>query len=442
MMARLCVIGLLCVVVCNSGFGADEPTKTDLTPRAGEFMDQLSKEDFAGAVKTFDATMLKVMPAEKLKETWQALIKQVGAFQKQTGMRVEQKGKYDIVHVTCEFAKSPLDARVVFDKEKKIAGLFFAPVQQPYQAPDYVRRDAFREVEVTVGSGEWALPGTLSLPMGDGRFAAVILVHGSGPHDRDETIGPNRPFRDLAWGLASRGIVVLRYEKRTKIHGKKLLELKEFTVQQEVLDDVRLAADLLRGRKEIDEKRIYVAGHSLGASLLPRIAANDPGLAGLIALAGTNRALEDAMIEQLDYLLSLDPAMPEEQKKQIDKLKKEAAEVKTLKLKSDTPAGEVHLGAPISYWRDLGASVPAEQAKTLKQPMLILQGERDYQVTMKDFQIWKDALASRQNVTFKSYPALNHLFMAGKGKSRPAEYEQSGHVAAEVIADIAGWIGK
>jgi hypothetical protein len=81
-------------------------------------------------------------------------------------------------------------------------------------------------------------------------------------------------------------------------------------------------------------------------------------------------------------------------------------------------------------------------AKKLKMPMLILQGERDYQVTMKDFEGWTTALRGRKNVSFRVYPTLNHLFMAGEGKSVPSEYENVGHVAPEVVEDIARWLKK
>src|SRR5262249_33304504 len=160
---------------------------------------------------------------EKVKETWKTLTEKCGNFKKQGAAREQKSGKYDIVFVACEFEKFTLDARVVFDADKKIAGLAFTPATTAeYKAPAYVKRDAFKQVEATVGPGGWALPATLALPLGDGPFRAVVLVHGSGPQDRDETILANRPFRDLAWGLASRGIAVLRYEKRTREHSLKL----------------------------------------------------------------------------------------------------------------------------------------------------------------------------------------------------------------------------
>ena len=95
---------------------------------------------------------------------------------------------------------------------------------------------------------------------------------------------------------------------------------------------------------------------------------------------------------------------------------------------------------PTAYWLDLQNYRPAELAKSVLKPMLILQGERDYQVTMEDFKIWQDALSSRSDVQFKAYADLNHLFETGNGKSTPQEYQTGGSVAQPVIDDIAAWV--
>ena len=127
------------------------------------------------------------------------------------------------------------------------------------------------------------------------------------PQQWDETLGPNKPFQDLAWGLANRGIAVLRYDKRTKVHGGKMGGNKNLTVREETIDDALLAVKLLRSRSDIDPKRIFILGHSLGGMLAPRIGAEDQSLAGLIILAGSTRPLPEVAREQLEYIASVSP---------------------------------------------------------------------------------------------------------------------------------------
>jgi hypothetical protein len=267
-----------------------------------------------------------------------------------------------------------------------------------------------------------------------------VLVHGSGPSDRDQTVGLVKPFRDLAWGLASQGIAVLRYEKRTKQYASRFTPevVAKLTSREETTDDALAAADLLRQTEGIDPARIYVLGHSLGGYLLPRIAAADPQIAGLVVMAGPTRPLEDVILEQFTYLLGLDGISAEEQG-QLDGLAAQVNRIKDPNLTA-AAANTLLLGAPAGYWLDLRGYNPAEAARGLKQPMLILQGGRDYQVTSVDFGGWKSGLASRSDVQLKLYPDLNHLFVAGEGKSTPAEYEDEGHVAEQVVTDIAEWI--
>lgn len=421
---------------------AAEPDKdakpTDIEKQAKAFLDLLAQGEFAKATKDFDATMQKALPADKLEATWKYQIGQAGAFQKQLGTRLEKKGKYEIVHVNCQFAKHNLDVNVVFDSDHHIAGLFFLP---DYVAPAYVQRQSFQERAVTVGEGEWQLPGTLAMPVGDGPFPAVVLVHGSGPHDRDETIGPNKPFRDLAWGLASRGIAVLRYEKRTKEHGAKLGPvMSKFTIKEETIDDALAAVALLRKTDKVDAKKVFVLGHSLGATCAPRIGQRDPAIAGLIAMAGMTRPFEDVLVEQFDYILSLG-GMPDEQKKQVETLRQQAKDLKNISLTPETPASKLPFGMTAIYLLSVNDCKPVETAAKLKQPLLILHGERDYQVDKEDFRNWQKASPSA-NVVLKSYPKLNHCFIEGEGKARPEEYQKTGHVAKEVIEDLAAWIKK
>jgi hypothetical protein len=316
------------------------------------------------------------------------------------------------------------------------------PVTRP--AEPELPSPRFSERAVVVGFEPWALPGTLTMPSRTPLVPGVVLVHGSGPNDRDETIGPNKPFRDLAHGLASRGIAVLRYDKRTFAHPARMVDVMTgdggLTVKEETIEDVLEAVAFLRDQPGVDPRRIFVVGHSLGATLAPRIADQTDKLSGLVLMAGAARPLEDLILEQTRYLLSLHGTGSEQEANELKQLEEQVARVKSPDLTPAVPRTQLPLGIPASYWLDLRQYNPAATAARIGLPMLILQGERDYQVTMTDFNGWQAALEGKADITCQSYPDLNHLFMPGTGPSTPAEYLTAGHVAEGVIEDIAAFV--
>lgn len=416
--------------------------RDELISMAKEFVNMLEKGDYKAAVKNFDETMIKLAPPEKMKQVWEAVLNQVGEFKRQKEVRTESLPKYDIVYITCEFEKILLDVKVVFNKKKQISGQFFTQPQSPYKPPVYVDRDSFTEKEVEFGEEGWKLPGILSMPKGKGPFPAVVLAHGSGPNDRDESIGPNKPFRDLAWGLASKSIAVLRYDKRTKVHGLKMEDKKDIplTVYEESIEDALYAVELLRNTEKIIKKNIFILGHSLGGTLIPRIVPLDSNTAGFIIMAGATRPLEDLYVEQVNYIFMLDGKLSPEEREKLEEAKAGVEKIKDLTQADAKQKKEKLLGAYPEYWLNLKGYDPAKSAKSITRPLLIIQGGRDYQVTEKDFKNWQVSLSSQKNVTFKLYPSLNHLFISGEGPSSPSEYQKQGHVAETVINDIADWI--
>jgi dienelactone hydrolase len=447
---RFVLVATLLVVVVLSFDGAAAAAQTDpLLQKAEAFVDAMSRGDYASAALGLDQKMTEVFGPDKMAEFWKAVPEKFGAFRRYAASRRDNPlPPYEIVLVTCEFEKVTLDARVVFDREARIAGLNFVPSLPPakYERPAYARPGAFEEKGIRVGRGDWELPGTLTLPKGPGPFPALVLVHGSGPNDRDETIGPNQPFRDLAWGLASRGIAVLRYDKRTRVYGPKIVADKalasSLTVKEEVVDDALSAVEVLLAEPGVDRSAVYALGHSLGGTLVPRIAAADRNgsVAGYVIMAGATQPLEDTMVRQMTYLLGLDGGLSEDDRRQLDQFRAQAARIKAF-TPADAASGENVMGAGPAYWLDLKGYDPPAAAKAIERPLLILQGARDYQVTIVDFDNWKTALAGRPDVAFRLYPKLNHLFAEGLGFSTPAEYTQAhASVAAEVIEDIAAWI--
>jgi dienelactone hydrolase len=429
---------------------AESAAEDELIIKALAFIDALSREDFEAAARDFDETMIKVSGPDKLAEFWKQVPERLGAFRQRTAARRDRLGEYEVALVTCKFEKVTLDARVVFDKDGKIGGFQFIPSLPPaeYMPPAYADPSKFGEHEIKVGEGgDWPLPGTLTIPKREGPFSAVVLVHGSGPNDRDETIGPNKPFQDLAWGLASKGVAVLRYEKRTRMYGPRLVADPKFatmTVKEETIDDAVASVLKLRAEKDIDRNRVFVLGHSLGGMLIPRIAlaGKDLDIAGFIVMAGLTNPLPETFLRQMTYLLSLDGETSAEDRKQLDEIKKDVGRINALQDSDAGKTGKI-LNATASYWLDLRGYYPPVVALKADRPMLILQGSRDYQVTTEDFENWKKELGGRPGVEFKLYPKLNHLFAEGQGLPTPNEYSLiHGSVAESVIDDIAAFVQK
>jgi len=438
---------IMCSYVCLPCVAASATSGGDREAAARDFIDCLAKGDFAGAEGVFDAATKRALPADALAQTWKSVQAAVGSYERQEAVRTARIGGNDCVYVTCRFERGLLDAKMVFNSAGEVVAFgFVAPQAAVSQSteplPAYLAGDGVRETQVSVGDGKSALPGTLTKPKGAPPYAAVVLVHGSGPNDRDETVGLNKPFRDLARGLAANGVAVLRYDKRTLVFGSEMRATAgTLTVKQEAVDDALAAVKLLRADKEIDPGKIFVLGHSLGGYLAPKIGKLDSRIAGLIILAGNSRPLEDLILGQTRYICSLNGPVRQDMRAQMAAVEAQVARVKnpTFAATRYSP-GELPLGIPQAYWADLKSYDPVLTAAGLGRPILILWGERDYQVTRADFDGWRKGLSASPNATFKSYPALNHLFMEGQGRSTPAEYQRAGHVPEQVILDICRWI--
>lgn len=433
-MALLSALMAWMPIGCSGGKGpSGSPTIRE--QRATNLVERVAVGDFETARRDFNFVMGWGLSANGLEKVWRGLEAQYGCFSRRLWINHAENKGYEIVWIGLQFESGTMKAKVVFDSRDKVTGLFFQPWNPKWQAPEYMDESSFTELEITLGSGRGKLPATLSLPKDEVSPPVLVLVHGSGPLDRDETIGPNKPFKDLAWGLASRGIAVLRYEKRTKAYPGELSMEKSFTMKEETIDDAVLAIELLQHRDDIDRDAIYVLGHSQGGYCAPRIAGRGQGVAGFISVAGNTRPLEDLIIAQTEYLANLDSAPL----KDLEEMRLAAERIQGLSTE-DAGSRDVILGAPMSYWLDLRAYRPVAMANEFDGRILILHGARDYQVGMEDFAGWTNGLTDHPDMQSKLFRNLNHLMIPGTSPSKPAEYNRPGHVSSEVIEVVADWI--
>lgn len=430
-----------CALIIPSVYATSQTPAATCEDHARSVLAALDAGKYELARADFDQRMLDGLPAAQLQMIWESLPKQVGPRVSVGEARAEETAQGAAATLPLEHAKSWLDLQLNCDNEGKASGLWIRPGKAPAKpAASAERSELWQERELMVESGGFSLPATLTLPRFGKPAAGVVLVHGSGSHDRDETIGPNKPFRDLAHGLAARNIAVLRYDKRSLVDPGSFVG-KVFTVKEEVVDDAAAALALLAGQPELARRPIFIAGHSLGAMLAPRIAALQP-VSGMILLAAPARSLTEIIPQQVDYLANLDGMVSPEEQAGKEQMQALLAKIETL-----TPADKddlsLLLGAPAAYWLDLRKYQAIDQALSLKLPTLLLQGESDYQVTLQDdFKPWAARTKDAENFSSRRFPGLSHLFMAAGDPAGPADYEQSGHVDAAVIDTMATWISQ
>ncbi|HET8942313.1 MAG TPA: alpha/beta fold hydrolase [Rudaea sp.] len=436
---RLLLAVLSCV--CTTNVLAAIPTCGE---NSAAILQALEKNDFPTATTNFGMRMRAAVNADSLARIWtQQLPAQFGKFDHATAPTMTKGADgMETVETPLQFANAWLNLRVVCSADGQVSGLFFKPGSAPAEtttgALPAVRAHPDNEHALSVDSPLGPLPGTLMLPQGDGPFPAVLLVAGSGPNDRDETIGPNKPFLDLARGLAAHGIASYRYDKRTHVFGKKMAG-KPITVDDEVTDDAVSALKLLAQQPRIDAHHVFVLGHSLGALMVPRIVDRDPAVAGAIMLAAPVTLDMDTVLRQARHVEQLQGATDEQIRQATSAIVKARDTLAHANAKHP-PAGDF-FHAPASYWLSLRDYHAIAVAEKLQQPMLILQGERDYQVTPEhDFAQWQKALSNSHRVTFKEFPGLSHVFMPASDPPSPADYGKASHVDVHVIDTIASWI--
>lgn len=351
--------------------------------------------------------MQAALPRNKLGGLLAQVEAQAGTYGGHGAWTHERRDSIDVYQSVVSFERMKLSALVSFNDSGKLCGLRLLPYMEPAAQPTIPLPADAIELDDTIRTADGlALPATVTLSGRSASPAIVVMVHGSGPLDRDETVLANKPFRDLACQLAERGISSLRYDKRTYVTRQPVTSMDEETIN-DALAAIRQAHHY--------SGNVYLLGHSLGAMLAPIIAQRAEGqLSGLVMMAAPARDMLELLREQMDHLYGDAP----------DSVKQQTIE-------------SVFIQSP--HYREPQGQVAAARQSGL--PMLLMQGGRDYQVSMaQDFTLWQQALQGRDGVVLKAYPALNHLFLEGEGPSQPLEYNVPGRIPQQVADDIATFI--
>ena len=427
----LSLVMALCLVftACGSKLAL---SKEEAIKLSDKYVQCLINADYETVVAGCDEKIQKQIDAAALQQAWESVADTAGGFVTAAAVTYESNNGLATVTTTAEFENLGIIITLTYNDEGKIRGIWFnfAPDDSIYQPID---TDLFTEQVVLIG--EYELKGVVTTPDNMENYPVVVLVQGSGQSDFDETIGVNKPFRELAHGLAEKGIASIRINKR--LYQKPVLAHNQLTIWDEYMDDIYAAIDYAKAN--ISEN-VFVIGHSLGGMSAPKIAL-DNNLDGVVMLAGTIRSLEDVILDQSAATIEANKEYSKTEKEGILKATQDGvAAVKALTADATEPV----LGIPAEYWlslRDLDTENILKNRLTV--PVLVLQGEADFQVYMdKDFAYMQSVLGDKENIQFKSYPGLNHLFMPQSlpGVMDVTEYTAENHIPQYVIDDIAAFI--
>ncbi|OON93874.1 MAG: hypothetical protein ATN31_05050 [Candidatus Epulonipiscioides saccharophilum] len=444
-------------IVTLSGCGQDATEQNEVQIEETNFNEEalltLAKEqandlidgNAGNLISTFNEDMLATgLNAETLNTTIENFTANMGDYvdlYSETG--TIKDGLY-IVEIIQEYTNGGVKIMLVYDTNNDLAGLNInhAHIEKPL-----VSTDKFEEVEVKIGE-TMPLDGILTLPKGIENPPVVLLIHGSGPADKNSTISVNTPFLDIAHGLAEQGVASLRYNKRTYSYPKEMVALGvDLTLRDEVLNDVDLAINLLSANKQnrTNPKAIFVLGHSMSGGLTPVIATEHNNIAGIIAMASTlDPMFEVSYAQNKDVEKAVNESdMDEVTKKMITE--QMAAVEKDINILrgdiSDIPNDQILLGLPAGYQKSIKELAGINFIDHVEVPILVLQGTADFQVKAdKDFASWQDALTDNPDAEFKLYDNLNHLMMPSNGSQDISEYQIKSEVSEEVINDIADFV--
>jgi dienelactone hydrolase len=416
------------------GSGEPEPSGSidwnNKDQRAAQFVLALVDGDYAAAASGFDTDMRKALGTFGLQRAWEATVKQAGGFLEIVGTEILPHEQYEIYEVTSRHELSGVKTRIVFSTDGRVAGLFFSYVDNDDWDMTPVVKEGYTDIPIILGEGgDYPLNGWLSMPDGVlGAVPAVVLVHGSGPSDKNETISGITVFADIADYLAKHGVAVLRYDKRTYAHGSKVVEQygDQLTVKEETIDDAVAAKNLLAADVRIDSARIYVVGHSLGGMLAPRIVA-EGDFAGAVIMAGSPRSLIDIIEDQNRYFIALMDISEAERDRLLAEVEQARKDRFTL---------------PAVYIEEMDAHPVADYLTTTNKPFLILQGSKDFQVYADvDFVAFQQMTAGQANVSYGLYEGLTHLFTKST-MDQPTldDYLPGSTVDPAPLADIVAWL--
>jgi predicted esterase len=405
------------------------------------FLQELKEENYVGAVACFSEELKEEKDTAWLSKKHKAYISLYGEPEVRSHVIKTFYGGKNLIYRFLWYGDQSCKLRFVLEKgEFSEFNMQIEAITNNYSTPEDAKREDVVVRPVLIRSGKYALPGEIVEGRNTETKKWAVLVHGSGPNNRDEAMLGNRPFRDIAYGLAVQGIATIRYDKNTYVFGQELAKEKGMTMWDETGADALAAVDYLQNFESAQLSDISIIGHSQGAMMIPAIA-DSVTPASFVMIAGNARPLHELIYEQFRFLMKKD-GLSDSEKQRLEIQQEQIENLDKLEhTHPDSVDFALPYGLPAHYWKYLLNYDQQEKLKSVNSPVLLIQGKGDYQVRMKDFRKFRRALW-KSDVEWKAlaYEKVNHILFENEGEPSREEYERSENVEKYIIDDIAEWI--
>ncbi|KAJ5397039.1 hypothetical protein N7509_005152 [Penicillium cosmopolitanum] len=395
---------------------------------------KVETQDWTNLKSDFTLPIRLFLTESLLEKGWNIVYKSFGTIERVGDPIITPGWLLTAVKIPLKLQHAEFALQLQMTSGGSLVGFHFTGLGNGWKVPSYASDSesdtdpAIVESEMILGQGRFKVGATLCLPQNPSstpgpkpkrpsKFPCAIFLAGSGPCDRDSTIGETKPLKDLALGLSRHGIASIRFDKVTHAHGKAFRTKKYITLTDEYIPHALDAIKQAQNHTNIEPSQIFVLGHSLGAVVAPTLVSMDlnPPIAGCVIMAGPAEPIYKSYIRQLRYIESLDGPESVYAGNQIEDACAKAAMADSESLSLSTAANKLPFGIGPAYWLDYRRFDPLATLAGLNCPALIMQGGRDYQVVRDDYEQWCAALDGRGNAGFRFYEGPNHHFVFGTG---------------------------
>lgn len=416
-------------------------------------LEALQRQDFEAVRQCLIFPLRVALPAEKLAQLCNQFSWITGSIEEVSQVQYHTHGYLPTIKALVYFQRATYAIMVRIGPMNSVVGFTIQPpvavdLPTPWTVPMYVDEQMFDERSLTINPF-WLFPGVsarLAVPKVKGKKPAILFLQGSGTGDLDISIGSQKPAKDLAWGLASKDVVVLRIGKPLGWLVYKQKVTQDITADDEYLYSGIAALKLLAKHPEVDANRVFIAGISMGGRYAPRLCQQSPvQVAGVISMAGPSINLADSLISQSNYYQEHFPKDKKESEKEMLQLQELSKGLRdgSLTRTSKSSITNLPLGLPLTYYLHDEQHSPTSVVKDVKVRILVMQGLLDWQVQpVENIAAWREVLKDRPG-TLRTYANLSHTFnFSGSTRKGVRQYDEASHVAEEVISDIVGWINQ